>query len=91
MEEKLKSIWNKKSSSIDDKMVIDCRIAAIKPSRFMDNDTLVVTIKLDTGEIEDITVLKDPNLKVGDAILTVTFWNKNSKFGEKPSKTISNL
>lgn len=89
--EKLKSIWNKKSSMIDEKIVIDCRIAAIRPSRYMDNDTLMLTIKLDTGEIEEISVLKDPELKVGDAILTVTFWNETSKFGKGSSKTISNL
>jgi len=89
--EKLKSIWNKKSSSIDEKVVIDCRIAAIKPSKYLDKDTMILTIKLDTGEVESITVASNPELKVGDAVLTVTFWNKDSKFGAKPSKTISNL
>lgn len=89
--EELKSIWNKKTAAITKKLVIDCRIAAIRPSKYLGNDTMIVTVRLDTGDVEDITVLHKPELKVGDAVLTVTYWSKDSKFGEKPSKTISNL
>jgi hypothetical protein len=92
MNEKLKSIWNKKASTIDEIVVEDCRIASIGRQReYMGNMVVDITIKLDNGEVQKITTAPNPNLKVGPAILTVTFWNKESKFGTKPSKSISNL
>jgi hypothetical protein len=87
--------FDKQSEKIDGRATMKVVIASIstKPSN-KDNSRLLMSIVL---MLEDGTtktksgLLFDENLKVGNAIITQTFWNSKSSFGEGTSTKINNL
>jgi len=87
--------FDKQTEKIDGRLAIKVIIANISTS-FSKNDAsrklMSLTLMLEDGTTKTKSgLLFDESLKCGNAIMTQTFWNAKSTYGEGVSTKINNL